>query len=230
MIKVLRNGMEFLSFENLVGFDGIDHFVTTRNGGYSHAPYGEFNLSYNAGEDPSIVTKNRALLAEVLNTDTSSMYFPIQCHKGNVKEVKKAAEPDDLNETDALITNDGGIFLVVLVADCVPVLIYDPVQKAVAAVHAGWRGTVAGIIQNTVNKLIETYRCNPRHLIAAIGPSVSPEVYQVGSEVIQHVTNYYRTTEGLVSQINHEGKGFLNLWEAGKNNFCKPDCSAKILK
>jgi hypothetical protein len=96
------------------------------------------------------------------------------------------------------------------------VLIYDPVQKAVAAVHAGWRGTVAGIIQNTVNKLIETYRCNPRHLIAAIGPSVSPEVYQVGSEVIQHVTNYYRTTEGLVSQINHEGKGFLNLWEAGK--------------
>lgn len=216
MKQTNRKGIPFWEFNSLSGYHKIDHYVSTRHGGFSSAPYGNFNLSLTSGENTSVVGKNRLLLADALQTRKQFIYFPKQCHTNHVREITTSTVCSDLDETDALVTNLPGKYLCVLVADCVPVLIYDPVKKAIAAVHAGWRGTVAGIVRKTIETLMEKYGSDPVDMIAGIGPSISVKNYQVGPEVVEKVKNYYRNTSGIINHIDNKGKGFLDLWEANR--------------
>ena len=216
MNKTYRKNLELWRLDTFSNFPGIDHFITTRHGGYSNEPYGSFNLSLNSGEDQTQVAKNRTLLARTLNTKNDFMHFPKQCHTGNVREVSTSTVCSDLDQTDALITNLPGQYLSILIADCVPVILYDPVIKTIAAIHAGWRGTVVGIVRNAVLKLKERYACNPQNLLAGIGPSISVNNYQVGPEVIAKVKNYFTDINGIVHNIDNSGHGFLELWEANR--------------
>jgi YfiH family protein len=101
-------------------------------------------------------------------------------------------------------------------ADCVPVLLYDPVKGAVGAVHAGWKGTVGKIVTATVKAMQEMFGTNPKDLKAGIGPSICPEVYEVGEEVIEAAVKAFGTKEGLITHENGQGKGYFNLWEANR--------------
>ncbi len=216
MNKTFRKELELWTFDTFSKFPGIDHFITTRHGGYSNDPFGKFNLSLKSGENQVLVAKNRTLLAEVLKTDKQFMHFPIQCHTGNVHEVLTTTVCSDLQETDALITNLPGQYLCVLVADCVPVIIYDPVVKTIAAIHAGWRGTVDGIVNNTILQMEKSYGCNLKNMLAAIGPSISAKNYEVGPEVIDKAKKYFNNVTGIVDAINNSGHGYLDLWEANR--------------
>jgi hypothetical protein len=122
-----------------------------------------------------------------------------------------------IDDTDAMVTNIPHICLMVLLADCVPILLYDPAKEAIGVVHAGWKGTVQCIVQSTVKTLQEHFRSSARDIVVGIGPSVGPCCYQVGGEVIAQVEQVFGDTQDIVGNRSADDKGYLNLWEANLN-------------
>ena len=180
-----------LQFNILNNQIGVEHFSTTRQGGVSKGPFSSLNLG-NYSDDCSIdIYENRQILSRMWYMDISDFIIPHQTHSSNVLVINEAfinASPSDKIEVlygvDASITHLRNIFLCVTTADCVPILLYDKELQVVAAIHAGWKGIVNGIIENTVNKMKEIYNTNPSHIVAAIGPSISQKNYEVGDELI----------------------------------------------
>jgi YfiH family protein len=202
-------------FENLEAHPAIRHFVSGRAGGCSEGTLGALNLSYNVGDDPAAVAHNRALLAEAMKVVPGRLVFPVQTHSNHVQVVMSTTPPEQLAATDAVITAEPGLLIAVMSADCVPVLLYDPQNHVAAAIHAGWRGTMAAIVARTIDKMKSDFGTDPAHLLAGIGPSISPEVYQVGTEVLEAVQQLYGTCAGII-EGEADGKGFCNLWEANR--------------
>ena len=153
------------------------HFVSGRGGGVSEGPWTTLNLGLKAGDNPQHVIENRRRIAHALDLQSSQLIFPAQTHSCCVQIVDQDTSVDSLTETDALITSTLGLCVCVLSADCVPILLYDPVQRVVGAVHAGWRGTVGQLLTRTVETMRTTFGTQPAHLLAGIGPSISPAVY-----------------------------------------------------
>ncbi len=184
MIKTQRNGINIWQFENLRALKGIDHFVSDRvlpeNGR-------EFTLSFSSSPDREEIRSNRSRLATALNIDEDCLIFPSQVHKTRIVHVTSGISKQDLMETDALITNEPGLCLAVMSADCVPILLYDEINGAVAAIHSGWRGTVARILEQTLQAMNERYGTSGGGLVAGIGPSVCQDSYEVGHDVVDSV-------------------------------------------
>lgn len=195
--------------------DNINHFVSERSGGISAGEIGTLNLSFSAGDHPENVKENRRRIAQAMGVVPQRLIFPSQTHSNTVQIVDEDTLPGQLTQTDALITNTPGICICVMSADCVPILLYDPVNRAVGAVHAGWRGTVSKILTLTIQAMQAHFGSQPGNIIAGIGPSICPQVYEVGPEVISAVEQAYNTDE-LIAGKNGQGKGFLNLWEANR--------------
>ncbi len=204
------------NFENLLKFTNLKHFVSGRAGGVSEGEIGALNLSFRAGDTPQNVEENRRRLAEALGITPARLFFPAQTHSSRVQRVAAQTNPDTLTDTDALITNTPGICICVMSADCVPILLYDPVRKAVGAVHAGWRGTVGKILAATVQEMQAEFGTNPVDIIAGIGPSICPDVYEVGPEVIEATQQAFGSKKGVIAKENAQGKGYFNLWEANR--------------
>jgi len=217
MIYVVKNKLPVLQFANLGQFSELFHFSTTRVGGCSTNNYSSLNLGFNSGDLPENVAENRIRLCGALEINSDRLIFPKQTHTATVKTItndflywEKEVQKHFINETDAVITNLNGVCVAIKTADCVPVLLYDPKRKVVAAVHAGWRGTIQNIVLVTIQKMVKVFGTNPSDLIAGIGPSISPEVYEVGEEVWkQFDTEFY-----LTSNPDKADKKFLNLWSA----------------
>lgn len=166
------------------------------------------------GNNFDLIKKNREELAFQLGIKTNQFIFPQQTHTNCVAEILEI--PDlEIKETDALITNKSGICLCVQTADCVPIILFDPVKNIISAVHAGWRGTVSKIVEKTVQKMISNYSSSPENILVAIGPSISPKIYEVGNEVILAVKKSVPNAELALSKKNSK-KNHLNLWEANK--------------
>jgi len=202
--------IQLLQFEKLLEFKDITHFSTTRTGGFSKNHLSGFNLGYTVGDDPKIVTQNLNLLAGVLDIDKKQLVSPKQTHSKNIGVVTSTT--DIFPNTDALITNIPGICIFVRTADCVPILLYDPVQKAVAAIHSGWKSTLQEISKHTIDRMQKEYGTQPKNLIASIGPSIGPEVYEVGPEVIEQFKNHF-TFDNYITPVKNSDKGLLNLWK-----------------
>lgn len=116
--------------------------------------------------------------------------------------------------TDALVTNQPGICLMVLSADCVPVLLFEPEKRVVAAVHAGWRGTAANIVVETVRVMQENFGCDPQRVVAAIGPSIGKCCFEVGEEVARVFQQLFPGNQAIVGLGKQPGKYQVDLWEA----------------
>ena len=224
MISVVKNKLPVLQFSNLNQFPELFHFSTTRVGGCSTNNYSSLNLGFNSGDFHENVIGNRIRLCAALHISPDQLVFPKQTHTASVKTITNGffdsimeAQKHFLNETDAVITNLRGICVAVKTADCVPVLLYDPKRKVVAAVHAGWRGTVQNIVFVTIHKMIQEFGTDPADLIAGIGPSISPELYEVGEEVWkQFDPEFY-----LASNPEKADKKLLNLWSANYQQLIK---------
>ena len=160
----------------------VHAFTTTRQGGFSQAPYDQFNLGAFAGEDLQTVRQNRALLNALL---PQAPFWIKQVHGTDVVFVKGVHEgiDDSIIEADASVTNDPQTVLSILAADCMPVLFTNRSGTAVAAAHAGWRGLCAGVLENTVVKLLQESSSTVSDVLAWIGPSISVAHYEVGAEV-----------------------------------------------
>lgn len=206
----LPEQIQLLQFSNLIEYEGITHFSTTRDGGYSKNHLAEFNLGYTVGDEPENVTANMHLLAKALNIEKKQMVSPKQTHSKNIGLVK--SPKDIFPNTDALITNVTGICIYVRTADCVPILLYDPVQKAIAAIHSGWKSTLQEISRHTIKIMQKEFGTSPENLIAGIGPSIGPDVYEVGPEVIEQFQNQFNV-DNYINPIKNSDKGLLNLWK-----------------
>jgi len=217
MISVALNKLSILQFANISEFSELLHFSTTRMDGCSMGNYGSLNLGFNSGDLPGNVIENRIRLCAALGINPDKLVFPKQTHTATIKTITAGFLDLDirermhfLNETDAVITNRKGVCIAIKTADCVPVLLFDRKQKVVAAVHAGWRGTEQNIVSKTIHKMAEEFGSAPSDLFAGIGPSISPEVYEVGEEVWKKFTpEFYQPTNP-----SKAGKRLLDLWSA----------------
>lgn len=170
--------------------DGVTAFSTTRQGGYSQGNYGQFNINCYCGDDKEAIQKNREALCQLLAIADDHLVMPHQVHLTKIAQIDDAffALPADerhqaLEGVDALMTNTEGVCIGVSTADCIPVLLYDPVQRAACAIHAGWRGTVKRITEQAVAQMTAVYGTRPADIIAQIGPGIHLDSFEVGDEV-----------------------------------------------
>jgi YfiH family protein len=167
-----------ISFPALRGVPGLVHAVTTRAGGASRGPFAALNLGLRTGDDPAVVGANRRLLAAALGAPGEPV-FPRQVHGARVAVL----EDGDPGEADGIATARAGVAVGVLGADCPGVLLVDPARRALAVVHAGWRGTLAGAVPAAVATLRARFGADAARVRAGIGPGISAPRYEVGPEV-----------------------------------------------
>jgi purine-nucleoside/S-methyl-5'-thioadenosine phosphorylase / adenosine deaminase len=189
--------------------------VSTKIGAGRQTPY-FFNLSFSVGDDENVVKENRRLFFENLGVKPENVAYQKQVHEDKISFVTQGGQ---VGESDAMITDKPGIGLAVSVADCVPVLLYDPAKKIISAVHSGWRGTEKKILLKTLDEL-KKYGCKPENLVVYIGPSISKNVYEVGKEVAELFDEKYLKQKGDKFLLDVAGVNYDILLEAGvkKNN------------
>ncbi|MDB5258294.1 MAG: hypothetical protein JWM14_2989 [Chitinophagaceae bacterium] len=195
---------QFYNFEVLNPFQAVAHVITTRNSLFST----DFNLSFHTGKEEQVL-ENRSSLRQFFKAET--LTIPKQCHGITVAQITNSNKEQIPTDTDALITNVSGLAIGVLSADCVPVLFYDPVQQALGAAHAGWKGTVAGIAAVTVESLQKAYGSNPADLIVCIGPSISQKHFEVGEEVADRFKEL--GLSACIAEVKDK-KPHIDLWMA----------------
>lgn len=230
-MKNSDDALPLFRFENLSGISNLVHFITTRTGGVSLPPYNSLNLGLHTNDNPVHVRTNRKLLA--LNTGIADdrFLYASQVHSGDVKIIDTTAVENGVlsnhPRTDATITDLPGICLMVMVADCVPILLFDPVKRVSAVIHAGWRSTVHFITSNTIHTMVKHFGCDPSDILAGIGPSIGPCCYEVGEDVREFVTKSFGSTEGYLLQKKALSKPYFDLWYANQkqltDNGVKPD-------
>ena len=168
----------------------VKAFSTTRQGGCSEGNYGQFNINRYCGDSPEHIAQNRQALCQLLDIDDRHLLMPHQVHLTEVATIDAdflcltADERQQrLEGVDAVMTDMSGVCVGVSTADCIPVLLYDAEKHAACAIHAGWRGTVARIVEKAVKAMTATYGTNPSNLVAQIGPGISLDSFEVGDEV-----------------------------------------------
>lgn len=197
MIARRAQQCEYLQFGLLAEVPGLVHAVFTRRGGFSEAPYAGLNLSGVTGDDLAIVALNREVVIRALGLPLVGAHT---VHGGEVVRVERA-EGDDGDQgdhpawleplrarlrhtpADAMIAHQGGFALCWAYGDCAPVLLYDPRHRAFALIHAGWRGTAAGVVPNAIAAMAERYGSRPGELLAGVGPAIAACCYECGPEV-----------------------------------------------
>ena len=185
--------------------------VTTRHGGCSVGPYAGCNLAFHVGDDPDAVRANRELVCEALGVDTLTVAD--QQHGRTVAVVEGALAGaghrslDDavarLPATDALVTDEPGVALAVLVADCAPVVLHDPVRHVLAVVHAGRRGAVLDVVGATVDALEATFGTRPADLSAVVGPCIGPDSYELGGAELAEAQAAFGTGLLIPTRLGH---------------------------
>jgi YfiH family protein len=184
---------EYLQFEQLAEIPGLVHAVFTRRRGFSAAPFAGLNASSVTGDDPAVVARNKAEIIAALGLPLVATK-PV--HGGAVAFIRRetAAEHADnwveplqarlrITEADAMLCNEAGFALCWAYGDCAPILLFDPEHTALALIHAGWRGTAAGVVPNTIAAMTERFNSRPAALLAGIGPAIGACCYEVSPAV-----------------------------------------------
>ena len=172
---------------------GVAHGFSTRPGGVSQGFCAGLNLGYNRGDDPESVKENFRRFCCAIGADHAGLIKTRQVHRDHIQPVTDADRGMDLIapapwECDGLITDVPGLCLSIFSADCVPVLLYDPVRRCIAAVHSGWRGTAMAIAARAAEQMVRDYGCRPEHILAAIGPSISKCCFETHADVPSEMT------------------------------------------
>ena len=217
-----KNGVRYLQFSALMKPEVCRHLFSTRIGGVSEGDLGSMNLSYTRGDKKENVDENFKRIAAVLNCSVNDFVLSHQTHTTNVRVVtdsdkgKGITKERDYEDVDGLITNVPGIVLSTFYADCVPLFFLDPVKKAIGLSHSGWRGTVNKMGMVTVKKMREEYGCNPKDIIAVIGPSICADCYEVSMDVAEEFMAAFADADNLQKIVipKNKEKAMLDLWQA----------------
>lgn len=167
-------------------------FSTTRHGGVSTGSYKSFNANHYCGDNPDDVAANRRILCNELGIEGNHLIVPHQTHKAETRIIDKEflslpyeQQAELLEGIDAVATDLKGVCVCVSTADCTPILIYNEKSNVICAIHAGWRGTVQRIVEESIKVLVSTYGINPNDCHAIIGPCISLDAFEVGNEVYE---------------------------------------------
>ena len=197
---------------------GVIHAVFARRGGVSPEPWASLNMGGSVGDEKSRVLENRRRAVSALGLSSSSVYDVWQVH-GNEVAIADAPRPPETpyRQADIILTDKPGVILLMRFADCVPILLHDPVRKVVGLAHAGWLGTVKGTVRVAVEAMQNRYHSDPGDILAAIGPSIGPDHYEVGPDVVIQVQQAFRESpEKFLTVL--DGHMFFNLWEANRKH------------
>lgn len=206
-----RGGVQLLVCEPLERL-GFKNAFSTRLGGVSPLPADALSLGNFSQDERSNVAENRRRFLAALEADGWPLVTARQIHSADIRSVVDAADAmTEPQSGDALTANVARVMLAIQTADCMPILIADERTRAFAAVHAGWRGTLAGIVARTVERMQQQHGSRPEDLHAAFGPAICAEVFEVGAEVLQAFRDGYDYAEELFSKLQPNGKGHVNL-------------------
>jgi len=195
---------------------GLTQGIFTRKGGVSPAPWESLNLGGTVGDTRANVIDNRLRLFNALDRKVESLFDVWQVH-GTRIICSDTPRPLDAphKEADAILTDRPEITLFMRFADCVPIFLYDPMHKVIGIVHAGWMGTVNKIVSNAVDAMINRYGSEPENVMAGIGPSIGPDHYRIGDEVIKQVKQTFGSDASELLKAIDGGIHF-DLWEANR--------------
>ncbi len=211
MYKTNWSSLSVLQFDIFRKEKQLKHCVTTKEG-WKTGTMPRFSVSE---EHPW--KEYRKELAKALHICIDQIYFPKQTHSDIIVSVNSETKREQIGESDALVSNVPGICLAVQTADCVPILLFDPVKNVVAAVHSGWKGTVSKLLTKTIDRMKQEYGCEAENIRAGIGPSIHKHSYEVGDDVIRRVMEVFPNYEALLSPSVRDGKAFFDLWEANRS-------------
>lgn len=211
-----RNGVVFHTSEQLEAIEGIAHGFSTRLGGVSAGIYASMNLGLTRGDDPDCVRENYRRFQAAIGGTGRRYAMCNQVHGNTVRTITMADTKEDLYtrlgyEGDGMITAIPGVSLVVFSADCIPVLLCDPVRRVIGAVHAGWRGTASGVVSVAVERMKEVYGCRPEDIRAAIGPGIGPDCFETHEDVPNAIMASFATPALPFIKIKENGKFAVDL-------------------
>ncbi len=218
-----REGVPFLIFKNLEETHLVRHGFSTRLGGVSEGDLASLNLSFTRGDEPEYVRENFRRIGAAIGFDCASLVLSDQTHTTNVRRVtevdrgKGFAREQDYSDVDGMITNVPGLTLATFYADCVPLFFVDPVHRAIGLSHSGWKGTVHRMGAVTLQRMHEEFGTEPGDVIAAIGPSICQDCYEVSEDVASQFRQEFGedADERMLYQKENE-KYQLNLWRANE--------------
>jgi YfiH family protein len=212
LIQHNSKGVRYYAFES---FPKKEVLVAcfTRLGGISPEPYKSLNVGSSVGDQRSNVVENRKRLFNAISLPEESMYDAWQVHS---TDYFVAGEPRDLKseqkKVDILLTQNPKVSLMMRFADCVPIFLYGPRQRVIGLAHAGWMGSIKRIASKAIDAMVSEFNCVPGEIIAAIGPSIGPDHYEVGMNVVAELnTTFPENSDEFLTQ--KEDRYFLDLWE-----------------
>lgn len=213
----------YLSYPLLEKTGIVKHGFSTKVGGVSEGIWESMNLSFSRGDDNERVKENFRRISHAIGVEPESLVFTAQTHTTNVRKVgledcgKGFMRALDYTDIDGLITDVPGVCLTTFYADCVPLFFIDPVHKAIGLSHSGWRGTVNRMGRATLQRMQEEYETNPADVIAAIGPSICQDCYEVSEEVILEFQKEFAEKHwNALFYKKENGKYQLDLWKANE--------------
>lgn len=218
-----KNGVAYLSYPALEKTGMVRHGFSTRLGGVSRGIFSTMNLGFGRGDCKEDVLENYRRVAAAVGFDYQSIVTSDQTHTTNVRKITEKDRGNgitrerEFHEVDGMITNVPGLVLTTYYADCVPLYFVDPVHRAIGLSHSGWRGTVGKIGRVTVEMMKKEYGTEPKDLLAAIGPSICRDCYEVSEDVIEKFKEAF--DEKLWDRLFYSkggGKYQLDLWEANR--------------
>lgn len=214
MAFVEINGLRFFAFDSL-SQAGLLHGIFTRKGGVSPVPWYSLNTGGLSGDARANVVENRARIFHAVNLPVSSIFDVWQVHSNIVVSADRPRPLDEPHQkADAIVTRQRGISLFMRFGDCVPILFFDPDKQVIGIAHAGWAGTLKLVAQKTVEVMLAQFGCRVEAIKVGIGPSIGPDHYSVGIDVVKQVNRVFGEGYGLLDE--REGLIFFDLWKANE--------------
>ncbi len=211
----LKNSNRLYLQSSLLADTSLVHAFTGRQGGVSTGNITGLNLGFRVEDNPASVMENYRLVGEDLGLQLENTVLAKQTHTNHIRIItredagKGLFRESDITDTDGLMTKERGIPLVVFSADCVPILLYDPKTPAIAAIHAGWRGTEKAIAKNAVAMMQEHFGSDPQDILVAIGPSIGPCCFTFGEDATEHFPQNF-------CKPLSQGKFLVDIWSVNR--------------
>lgn len=216
MIQQSTSGLVYYQFEIFKGFPLV-HGIFSRKGGISPVPWNSLNLSVSSGDTYTNVLENRKRVFNALNLDNNSVCDVWLVHGTKVHDATRPrAIGSPHKKADVIATSKKGLSLLMLFADCVPIFLFDPVNNAIAIAHAGWKGSLNKVADIAIKALGVKYCSKPCEILAGIGPSIGPDHYEVGTDVLKLAANQFGScADRYFKTVN--GKNYMDLWSMNED-------------
>ena len=210
-----NDGLEYFQF-NSIPNEHIIQAIFTRKGGKSNEPWTSLNIGNTVGDNPEHIKNNLNRILSVLGYDVNQLAQVRQVHSSSVARMDHPnLVGSSLIPADGMVTKEPGILLLMRFADCVPIFLYEPSVQAVGIAHAGWKGTVLHVASEAVRMMQSEYGADPEKMVVGIGPSIGPDHYQIGQEVVQDVKRSFPDEWNKILVEDTDGVK-LDLWTANE--------------